>query len=65
MDVAILFLMLASVTTMAVDGERDDSITILSSCWKQILSFFSLLHKLKEKQSENLSIILKPGESSG
>jgi len=31
-DVAILFLMLASVTTIAVDGKRDNSITMLSSC---------------------------------
>jgi len=65
MDVAILFLMLAFVMTMAVDEERDNSITMLSSCWRWILSFFSLLHKLKEKQSEKLSIILKPRESSG
>jgi len=64
MDVAILFLMLASVMTMAVDEERDDSITMLSSCWRQILSFFSSSHKLKEKQSEKLSKMLKPRESS-
>jgi len=64
MDVAILFLMLASVMTMAVDEERDDSITMLSSCWRQILSFFSLSHKLKENQSEKLSKMLKPRESS-
>ena len=32
MDVTISFLMLVSVMTMAVDGERDDSITMLSSC---------------------------------
>ena len=64
-DIAISFLILVSVMTMAVDGERDNSITMLLSCWRQILLFFSLLHKLKEKQSEKLSIILKPRESSG
>jgi len=52
------------MTTMAVDGESDDSITMLSSCWRYILSFFSLLHKLKENQSEKLSIILRPGDNS-
>ena len=64
MDVAILFLMLASITTIAMDGEVNDSITMLLSCWKWILSFFSLLDKLKKKWSEKLSIILKSGESS-
>ena len=29
-DVAVLFLMLASVTTMAVDGELDDLMTIVT-----------------------------------
>ena len=43
------FLMLASVTMMAMDKEDDNSKTILSSYWRQILSFFSLLDKLKEK----------------
>ena len=65
MEVAMLFLMLASITTMAVDKDKDDSITILSSWSSQILLFFSLLFKLKEKRSEKLSIILKPGKSSG
>jgi len=64
MDVAMSFLMLASVTTMAMDMEEDDSKTILLSCWRWILSFFSLLDKLKEKQSEKLSMILEPGENS-
>ena len=64
MDVVMLFLMLASITTMAVDKEEDNSKTILSSCWRWILSFFSLLDKLKEKQSEKLSMILEPRESS-
>jgi len=64
MDVAMLFLMLASVTMMATDKEEDDSKTILSSCWRQILLFFPLLDKLKDKQSEKLSMILEPRESS-
>ena len=64
MDVAMSFLILASVTTMAVDGELDDLITILSSYWRCILSFFSLLYKLKENQSKKLSIILRPGNNS-
>jgi len=63
MDVAMLFLILASIIMMAVDGELDDSITMLSS-WRHILSFFSLLHRLKENWSEKLSIILRPGDNS-
>jgi len=31
-DVAMSFLMLASITTMAVDGEKDNCKTISSSC---------------------------------
>ena len=65
MDVAMSFLMLASITIIAMEGEKDDSRTILSSCWKRILSFLFLIAKLKEKQSEKLSIILEPRESSG
>jgi len=65
MEVAMSFLMLASITTMAVDKDKDDSMTILSSWSSQILLFFSLLFKLKEKQSEKLSIILKPRKSLG
>ena len=64
MDVAMSFLMLASVTMMAMDKEDDNSKTILSSYWRQILSFFSLLDKLKEKWSEKLSMILEPRERS-
>ena len=60
----MLFLMLVSVTTITVEKKEDDLRTILSSCWRWILSFFSLLDILKEKQSEKLSIILEPGESS-
>ena len=65
MDVAMLFLILVSIITMAVEGKDDDSRTILLSCWRWILSFFSLLDILKEKQSKKMSIILEPGESSG
>ena len=65
MDVAILFLMLASIAMMAMDCNEDDSITTESSCWKRNLSFFPLLHKLKENLSEKISITWKPRESSG
>ena len=61
----MLFLILASVAVMAVDSDDDDSITIESSCWRQILSFFPLLLELKEKQLEKISITLKPGKSLG
>ena len=64
MDIAILFLMLASITIMAVEEEENDSRTILSSCWKWISSFLFLVAKLKEKWSEKLSIILESRESS-
>ena len=63
--VAMLFLMLASVTVMAVDVVDDDSITIESSWWRQFLSFFSLLLRLKENQLEKVSMILELGENSG
>ena len=63
-DVAMLFLMLASVTMMAIDGEEDDCKTILLSYWKHSLSFF-LLAKLKENCSGKLSTILEPRKSSG
>ena len=49
MDVATSFLMLASVAMMAIDCERDDSITTESSCWRQSLFFFSSLQRLNEK----------------
>ena len=63
-DVAMSFLMLISVTTITVKEEENDLRTILLSCWRQILLFFSLLNILKENQSEKLSMILKPEESS-
>ena len=63
--VAMLFLMLASVTVMAVDVVDDDLITIESSWWRRFLSFFPLLLRLKENQLEKVSMILEPGENSG
>ena len=64
-EVVILFLMLVSVIMMAVDKNKDDLMTILSSWSNQNLSFFPLLFKLKEKWSEKLLIILEPGKSLG
>ena len=64
-DVAISFLMLASVMTKAIDGEEEIWRTISSSFWAHILSFSFLLTKLKEKQSEKLSVIWKLGVNSG
>jgi len=63
-DVAISFLMPASVTIRAVFGEEEIQRTkSLSSCaW--ILSFSFLLTKLKEKQSEKMSDKRKPGVNS-
>jgi len=65
MAVAMLFLMLVSITVMAVDVVDDDSITIESSWWRWFLSFFSLLLRLRENQLEKVSMIFKPGENSG
>ena len=53
-DMAMLFLILASVT-MRVDEEREFWRTKSSSSWARMLSFPFLLTKLKEKWSENLS----------
>jgi len=64
MDVAMLFLMFISDTTMAVELDEDASRTILSSCWQRIFLFLFLIYKLKENWSEELSIILEPRESS-
>ena len=63
-EVAISFLMLASVITRAVDGEEEIQRTISLSSWTQILSFSFLLTKLKEKWSEKLSVKWKPGVNS-
>ena len=59
-DVAMSFLMLASITMKTVDGEEEIQRTILSSSWMWVLSFSFLLTKLKEKQSEKLSDKQKP-----
>ena len=56
-DVVMLFLMLASDATMAVDWEEEASITIESSWWIQVLSLFSFIQKLKENLSEKVSMI--------
>ena len=64
MEVAMSFLTLASVTTIAVLGEEDDYSVISSSCWMCILSFFSLLAKLNKNRSEKTSTILDPGINS-
>ena len=63
-DIAMSFLMLASVTIMTVEGEFDDSIIMLLSCWVWLLLFFCLLCKLNKNQSEKLSIILWLWENS-
>ena len=63
-DIAILFLILASVMTRAVDGEEEIQRTISSSSCTRILSFSFLLTKLKEKWSEKLSVKQKPGVNS-
>ena len=62
-DAVILFLMLASVMTRAVWGDEELWRTMVSSSWAQIL-FFSLsflVAKLKERQSEKISMMYKPG----
>ena len=64
MEVATLFLMLASDATMVTDGDDKDSKIISSSFWAQNLISFLLLQTLKEIWFEKLSIILKPGENS-
>ena len=64
MEVAILFLMLASEAIKVTRGDEEDSKVSSSSFWAQNLMSFLLSHTLKEKQSEKMSIILKPGENS-
>jgi len=65
-DVAISFLMLASVTIRAEFGEEEIYRTMSSSfcVWVLSLSFSFLLAKLKEKQSEKMSDKQKPGVNS-
>ena len=65
MDVAMLFLMLASDVMIAMDCKEEALITIESSWWIQSLLLFPFMHKLKENLSEKMSMIQKPGESSG
>ena len=50
-DVAMSFLMLVLDITIAVCGDNEDEIVILSSCWKYAESFFALLAKLNVNQS--------------
>ena len=66
-DIAMSFLMLASVITSVDWGKEELLRTMSSSSWVQVLyfSFSFLLTKLKEKQLENSSIIRRPGENSG
>ena len=63
-DVAMSFLILASVTTKAVDREEEIWRTISLSSWIWVLSFSFLLVKLKEKWLEKLSDKWKPGVNS-
>ena len=62
-EVAMLFLMLASDAIIATDGNDEDSKTMLSSFWAHNLMSFFLSQILKEIHSEKVSIILKPGEN--
>ena len=48
---AMLFLMLASVTTIAMYEDIEDEIVISSSCWERSESVFALLAKLNANQS--------------
>ena len=45
-DVAMSFLMLVLDITIAMCGDNENEIVILSSCWKHAESFFALLAKL-------------------
>ena len=65
MEVVMSFLMLVSDATIAMDYERKALITIESSWWMWNLLFFSFSHKLKENLWEKMSMIQKPGKSSG
>ena len=62
-EVAMLSLILASVTTRADEGMEFER-TKLSSSWAQMLPFPFLSTKLKEKRSENMSTICCPGINS-
>ena len=56
--------MLTLNVIIAIEGDEEDSKTILSSWWAHDLLSFSLLQILNEKQSEKLSITLCLGENS-
>ena len=56
--------MLTSDAMMATDEDEEDSKTISLSNWVHDLLYFSLLNRLKEMQSEKLSITLRPEENS-
>ena len=65
-EVAMLFLMLASVMMRAVWGDEELRRTMLSSSCARIWSFFSfsfLITKLKEKRSGKISMIQEPGKN--
>ena len=62
-EMAMLSLILASVTTRADKGMEFER-TKLSSSWARMLSFPFLSTKLKEKRSENMSTIRCPGINS-
>ena len=67
-DVAMSFLMLASVIMIAERGDKELIKTILLSSWARVFLLFfpfSLLTKLKEKWLEKLSMIWRPGKNSG
>ena len=65
-DVAMLFLILASVTTIAMWDEDDEWSIILSSCWKCDLLLFTLLLWIKTQRvkSRNNSCIGVTQENS-
>ena len=63
-DIVISFLILIFIIIMVINKESNSLIIMLSSCWRCILLFFPLLHKLKENQSEKLSIILRLKDNS-
>ena len=63
-NIAILSFMLASVMTKAVDGKDEIWRVISLSSWTCIESFSFLFTKLKEKQSEKISVKWKPEVNS-
>jgi len=63
--VAMLFLMLALETTIAMWGDIEDKIVMSLSCWEYAESFFALLAKLNENWSWKMLMIPESGLSSG